>query len=283
MNLKQILKLNDNSDRGVSTVVGVLLVTGILVVSLAIYQTTFVPQQNAQSEFEHNQQVETEMVELRNAIFETGLDNRQRAASITLGPQYTQRIVAVNPPPPAGTLRSTYADDVRVDGNESQAFELTGNQIFEYEPGYAEFDEAGAIKYENGVVYHDYPVEDNVVPLTEQRLVTSESSNEFAVDGSIRVVPTEPGIEEHSVGVVTYWPTPEEARGATVTDPTIQTPTQLDEDVWEDLIEEELSNTQIEDVRVVNDQLTVELNGDYLVKYSVVSDQNTASLPPDEL
>ena len=58
-----IQKLNfDSDERGVSEVLGAILVFGILVVLLATIQTQAIPAANEQVEFNHNQEVQSDLV-----------------------------------------------------------------------------------------------------------------------------------------------------------------------------------------------------------------------------
>ena len=273
--------------RGVSALVGAVLLLGILVIALASYQAIIVPQQNAQTEFDHNQQVEDEMVEFRNALLEARLDNRERAPSVKLGTRYQSRTLAVNPPPATGTLQSTGQNNNNISVNGTSAdedpidFNLTGNQFFEYTPSYSEYRDAGTIRYENTLVYHDFG-SDNVT-LSNQRLLTGESPSGFDVDGTIRLVPSEPEINEQGTDRVSYEPAPERARFVTVTDPEITLPTELpvedpDRTSWNDLLDGQVDESEISEGP--NGELVLKLEGDYLIKYSFIGD--TSGFPDDE-
>ena len=281
------MKLGFREDkRAVSALVGAILLLAILIIALSSYQAFIVPNQNAETEFDHNQQVEDEMVEFRNALLEARLDNRERAPSVKLGTRYQSRTLAVNPPPATGTLQSTGQNNNNISVNGTSAdedpidFNLTGNQFFEYTPSYSEYRDAGTIRYENTLVYHDFG-SDNVT-LSNQRLLTGESPSGFDVDGTIRLVPSEPGIDEQGVDRVSYEPTPERARFVTVTDPEITLPTELavesqDRTNWEDLLGGQIDEDEI---REENGNLVLDLEGDYLIKYSFIGDPS--GLPDDE-
>ena len=270
--------------RGVSALVGAVLLLGILVIALASYQAIIVPQQNAQTEFDHNQQVEDEMVDFRNALLEARLDERERAPSVKLGTRYQSRTLAVNPPPATGTLQNISQDNMRVNesGTGDEILNLTGNQFFEYTPSYSEYRDAGTIRYENTLVYHDFG-SDNIT-LSNQRLLTDESPSGFDVDGTIRLVPSEPSIDEQGTDRVSYEPTPERARFVTVTDPEITLPTELpvddsDRTSWTELLDGQIDEDD-EISEGPNGELVLELDGTYLIKYSFVANQD--NLPDDE-
>ena len=260
--------------RGVSALVGAVLLLGILVIALASYQAIIVPQQNAQTEFDHNQQVEDEMVELRNALLEARLDSRERATSVKLGTRYQSRTLAVNPPPATGTLQSTpQANFSVIDGDGEEELNLTGNQFIEYTPSYSEYRDAGTIRYENSLVYHDFA--DANVALSSQRLVRN---------GDILLLPNEPEIDEQGVDRVTYEPTRSNLRFKEITDPTIEIPTELDEDDWEELLENELDVIKdgTDGITVEDGFLTVEFTGERDVFFTPVPEQEDLGDEPDE-
>ena len=262
--------------RAVSALVGAILLLGILVIALSSYQAAIVPQQNAETEFDHNQQVEDEMVDFRNALLEARLDERERATSVELGTRYQSRTIAVNPPPAPGTIQSVEQEDgISVD-SQNEDFTLEGDQFVEYTPSYAEYREAGTIRYENTLVYHDF--ENANVTLTDQRLLANEAPSGFDVDGTIRLVPSEPDIDEQGIDPVSIEPTPERARFVTVTDPKITLPTDLPVDATDGTDWNELLDGKIDDDDEINEEngnLVLELDGDYLIKYSFIGD------PPD--
>ena len=253
--------------RGVSALVGAVLLLGILVIFLSSYQALIVPQQTAQTEIEHNQQVENEMVDFRNALYESRLDDRNRTASVTLGTPYQSRTITVNPPPATGTLQSTEPGNitVRYDGEE---FELKGNLFFEYTPTYSEYRDAGTIRYENTLVYHEFTSEN--VKLTGQRLVDGNT---------VRLIQSEPPINENGVNSVTYEPRPNESRILRPDNANITLPTDLEPGEWSTLLEGE---NEWEVIDGTEGELTLNYTGDNQPKiiYSPVESQE--NLPPDE-
>jgi hypothetical protein len=88
-------------ERGQVIAMGMLfmLVFGVSAYSGA--QATVVPQQNEETEFNHQKQVLSDMVEVHSAI---GTD---RAVAVDMGTRYAPRAIFVNPPPVYGSLRTT--------------------------------------------------------------------------------------------------------------------------------------------------------------------------------
>jgi len=55
-------------DRGQAIQIGAVLLFGILIISFSSYQAFVVPNQNEQVEFNHNQRVQGQLQDVRNAI-----------------------------------------------------------------------------------------------------------------------------------------------------------------------------------------------------------------------
>ena len=259
--------------RAVSEVVGAILLLGILILALTSYQAAVVPNQNAQAEFQHNLQVEDEMVDLRNAILEARSSGTQTFASITLGTQYRERLVAINSPPATGTLQTVQQENISVTetGGQERPDPIRlddrplENQFIEYTPRYAEYQSAGTIRYENTVTYHQYPTGN--ITLTNQRLLQ---------DDRVTLAPIEGTVDEIGTRRVTVDPIPGVLQTTDIEDPEITLPTKLSEADWNRILDEELSGG--DSLSVDDGVLTLSLEGVYEVAYSPVG----ANRPPSE-
>jgi len=160
-------------NRAVAPVIAFILLLGILVLLLAIYQAQIVPQQNAETELEHHQETRDELRSLHNAISAVGVDQEPRFESINLGTSYESRTLGVNPPPPAGTIR-TEEHNITI-ANESGNTTDIPTQFIEYQPGYNEL-EAGSTWYENSVLYFDGRDRGNSVSIIEDQEITQGSN-----------------------------------------------------------------------------------------------------------
>lgn len=87
-----------SDQRGVSAVLGFILIFGIIILGLASYQVQIVPQQNAATEFEHFGDVRDEMVGIRNSISTAGQADVSQFSDLTLGTNYQTRTFSINPP-----------------------------------------------------------------------------------------------------------------------------------------------------------------------------------------
>ena len=167
-----IEKLEFSSDeRGVSEVMGAILVFGILIVLLGIIQTQAVPAQNQEVEFKHNQEVQGDFAELQQSVSKSVRDGNRRSVSFSLGASYPSRLLFINPPDPSGAARSTDAQTAEfvaqggdIQSPEGQVNEriqnvnTPGELSFElrslvYEPNYNEYQNPPSLVSEYGIMY----------------------------------------------------------------------------------------------------------------------------------
>jgi len=173
--------------RSVSPVVGAILLLAIAVTALSIYQLYSVPAQNSGIEFDHNQEVQSELTELRNSLIDVSAAPGQRdhrPVTVNLGTRYPQRIVAVNPPPASGTLSTQDRGTISIENAEIVG-EFTGSpsetlleaehetRLLAYEPGYNEYQTAPTTIFEHSLLYNQF--ESANLSITEQRTVRGET------------------------------------------------------------------------------------------------------------
>lgn len=184
-------------DRAQSQVLGAALIFGFLVLLLGIYQVFGVPQQNEEVEFKHNQEVQGELQDLRGDIqaASVGVDGSE---SIKLGTQYPTRFIALNPPAPAGSLRTDGTDNpavgITIENAEATDPETADfwdgtPQDFEtgsirYSPAYTRYDAAPDTAIENSVIYNDFD-DGTVLAGSGQQLVDGRQISLVALDGDL--------------------------------------------------------------------------------------------------
>ena len=216
-------------ERGQPVVIGALLIFTILILAFAGYQAFAVPQQNAEVEFNHFQDVQSDFAELESNLINAVESGDTRSASIDLGPQYPSRMIALNPPPAAGSLGSTESGNVTISGTSKSICREGGTpytRSLVYQPSYAEFDNAESIVYENRVTGRQFR-EGNV--FGEQRLVASNSDriNLLLLTGEV----SDNGVGQSNVEI--------SATGrysTTVTNPTITLPSRFSATEWQNQI-----------------------------------------------
>ena len=174
--------------RAVAPVLGAVLLFGITVVAFSGYQATVVPNQNAEVEHNHFQEVKDQMVAFRALMYSAAQTNSIRTASIDLGTHYPARLFGINPPPAAGTLATS---DTRYDltiskvgkSAEQRENESIPIRILTYSPGYSEF-RPGPIVYEHGLLYLSSSAGSTI-------LLPDQSSQPILENNTLRIVATQ--------------------------------------------------------------------------------------------
>ena len=100
-----------NDTRGQSVQLGAILLCGILIILLSTWQVTEVPGQNEKIEFNHNQDVQQQLTELRTTVHSMPAEDKTRSATVDLGVRYPSRMIFLNPPPATGTLETVGTED----------------------------------------------------------------------------------------------------------------------------------------------------------------------------
>jgi hypothetical protein len=112
-----------------ATQIGAVLFFGIRIISFATYQAFVVPNQNRSIEFSHNQALEGQLQELRNAIVSMSGGGTERAVSVSLGVTYPSHIVALNPGPASGSLRTAGTTNPLANTNELRYLDATTGTV----------------------------------------------------------------------------------------------------------------------------------------------------------
>ncbi|CCQ35812.1 probable secreted glycoprotein [Natronomonas moolapensis 8.8.11] len=173
-------------ERAQSTLVGFIVLFGILVIAFSSYQAVVVPNQNAEVEFNHFQDIQSDFTEFRSTLVNSVGSNEERAVTFRLGTQYPARLLALNPPPVSGQLETIEEGDRTVEVNladgENIATDVcetdapTTNSL-RYTPNYNEYGSPRAVSYENRFVAQEFR-DGNVYD--RQRLI-QESSGEISL------------------------------------------------------------------------------------------------------
>ncbi|GAB7091944.1 hypothetical protein JCM18237_22150 [Halorubrum luteum] len=192
--------------RGQSVVVGVVILFGFLIVAMAVYQAQVVPQENANVEFEHSQQVENDIGDLRNAILRAGSTGSAQPARVRLGTRYPQRTFFVNPAPVTGEIRTTEQRQLRIenvdigDGVHENVEEFWATdpefktRSVQYTPNYNEYREGPTLTYEHSLVVAEFP-NDATLLRTNQTIHRSDRISLTVLSGEV----SENGVEARSV------------------------------------------------------------------------------------
>ena len=217
--------IDDN--RAVAPVIGVVILFGFLILALSLYQVEVVPQQNAETEFQHSGEVRNDLVELRAGILQAGSIDQPQYQTVDLGTTYSTRVFSINPPAPAGTIRTSdpYPITIAYESNETE-IETIPTRFIEYRPGYNELDRSPTW-YDASVLYLDARDEDGGIAVIEDQSL---------VDGSeVQITALQREFRRSGTGQVTLELRP--AKNVTGEIPegdlTVTVPTRLSEDDWE--------------------------------------------------
>lgn len=228
-------RLGDDT-RAVAPVLGFILIFGFLFVAFAGYQATAVPQQNQAAEFEHLQDVENDLVDVRRGILRASQSDVREFATVQLGLSYPTRLLAINPPQPTGTLQTSDPHNITIESQgDSDDRADVETRFLTYEPGYNELSST-PVQYENSVLYRE--AENNVF-IEDQELVTDGGD-------TLEITALQNELREQGTGRITLSLFPSREFTADEIpdgDITVTIPTRLDEDYWDD----ELGDTGIYD------------------------------------
>ena len=247
-------------ERAQSTLVGFILLFGILVVAFASYQAVVVPNQNAEVEFNHFQDVENDFVEFRSALINSVGATNDRSVTFRLGTQYPSRLIALNPPPVSGQLETTQEGDVTIEGNILDdnidnvcGIETPTTRSLAYTPNYNEFRNAQSVTYENTFVAREFS--DGTV-YGEQRLFQERANENDRID----LLLLNESVSLSGQGTASFEISPSNRRTVEVENPTITIPSEFTDNEWENEILADTDNIdsveQIEPGRVEIEFLT---------------------------
>jgi hypothetical protein len=212
--------------RGQSVVIGTVILFGFLILALSLYQVQVVPQQNAQTEFEHFEEVRNDLVELRAGILQAGSVDQPQYQTVRLGTTYSTRIFAINPPDPAGTIRTSEPYNITITSDDTGDTLNISTRFIEYRPGYNELDQP-LTRYDASVLYLDGRDQgDDVAVIEDQELVRN---------GEVRIVAIQNEFRRSGTGQVTLElrPTQTVTQNLPTGNLSITIPTRLNETEWE--------------------------------------------------
>jgi len=183
-------------ERAVVIQIGAVLLLAALVIAMAGYQATVVPDQNGEIEFNHNQEVHGQLQDLRNGIVSTAGGSQGGAYSLTLGTNYPARALFVNPAPPSGQLRTLGTGQVVIENADamggggagkywSGATRTVNTTTFAYQPNYNEWDNAPTTIYEHSLLYDAHPTGADTT-VAEQVLIDGDEITLVTLAGELQ-------------------------------------------------------------------------------------------------
>jgi PKD repeat protein len=263
-------------ERAQSEVIGAVLVFALVLMVLTLVQVMAVPGANEQVEFKHSQAAQQDVEELGAAIGRVTTTGTGESVAIETGVYYPNRLFLLNPPPVAGSVRMSPADDPigvlnaeAVDDETADYWNGSTQEfntgLFRYQAGYNYYDAPPTATIENGLLYHEFEEaggverlvrdEGNIIQGRQLTLVSLNGtfSQTSAESVTLRTSPLSAPTQRVSIGQ------------ADDTQPVqIQLPTRLSEEQWEDLLGDEPHVTDIDvqphpDADVTTGVLTITL------------------------
>ncbi|WP_372479376.1 Ig-like domain-containing protein [Halomicrobium sp. HM KBTZ05] len=189
------MRLRDD-DRAQSVQIGAVLLFAMLVVAFSSYQAFVVPNQNRAVEFNHNQDIRDQMQDLRNELVSIHGETATRSVTLTLGTRYPARLVAVNPGPASGTIRTSETADsganltienATASGETGDFWNGTGRRydtgFLVYQPSYNVYGQAPETAYENTVLSNRFA--DESLAATGQTMIDGKRISLVTINGSL--------------------------------------------------------------------------------------------------
>jgi hypothetical protein len=229
----------------VSEVIGAVIIFGAVVVAFSTYQAFAVPAQNEVTEFDHSTRVEQDLLTARNEILATKQTCADGYAVIELGAAYPNRLFAVNPHAPSGSLFTEAPCQIQVLDSGGTPVDVCpanthrGTQRLVYRPNYNVYTGPDRYTVENTVLYRKFgpavPSGQRHQPVTGQKLVLGERIN---------LVPILSNVSRTSAGSVSFEPRAGQLKETTLDGPTVRVGTNLPETTWETLLRGEVENVE---------------------------------------
>lgn len=182
-----------DAERGQSSQIGFVLLFAVLILVATGYQAVIIPNQNRQVEFKHNQEVQSDMQNLRSGVLRTASTGNSYTATVQLGTRYPSRTLFLNPAPATGTIHTVNRQNVSVVNatairDETADYWNGTNNTFrttgvKYSPSYNIYDKAPTTVYGSSVLYNEF--DDATILITGQSFIDGRQITLVTVNGSL--------------------------------------------------------------------------------------------------
>jgi hypothetical protein len=282
-------RLFKSDDRAVAPVLGVALLFAIAAIGLSAWQTTVIPQQNKEVEFDHYGDIREDMGDLRQAHQEVVSSGEPQSPTLRLGASYRPRVFGVNPPNPQGSLETESLGSYEIQnapsftsGEDVTTGDVCGEaqpetDALRYDPSYNRLsdDDTPPIVYENTVINRE-----GLSPEPTQVLI--QGSN-------INILPVQSGIQRSSpttsVTLASEGYQVEKDLKADAT-PILLVPTDISVDTWREELLEPSSNPYVDGVTPSGDRVAIQLanlesrsSTRWTVRCAITTTGETSSVP----
>lgn len=266
------MKTQDTDNRGVSPIIGFILVVGMVFVLIAMVQLWMVPAWNQAIDFEHHTIVQQDTQAVSSQIESVASTGKRRSTAVELGAEYPNRPFLLNPLDPSGHLHTSRIGDgtlslrnITTPNRETADYWNGSEKNFStlsvvYDPTYSQYHNAPDTVYENSVTYNRFEIEDSRVRLSGNGFISGRRITLVTVNGSY----SQAGVDGTRIDIeplsAPYEPVAVTGDNTT-RNVTVTVPTDLPEEVWEDVLADEMLSRggYIADYSVSNNELTVDL------------------------
>lgn len=181
--------------RGQAIQVGASLLFAFVVIALAMYQASVVPQENKEVEFNSYQEASGDLIELRNGVITAANHDVQTGTTIETGTNYPARALFVNPGPAMGQISTTSSRNVTFTNvtaangslqNAQAYWDGTGRnfttQTVTFRPRYSEFSASPTVITGN-TAYRDF--DDGISPIAGQSFLQGNRITVVTIEGDL--------------------------------------------------------------------------------------------------
>jgi hypothetical protein len=278
--LKQTLRRLGDDDRAVSPVVGFVLMFALVMLVFTLYQSSVVPAQNAEVEFEHSQVVEGEISQLNDALADVAAGGAPKSVTVSTGLQYPDRVLAINPGNPSGAIATSDPGEVELSGLSGDSgywsdAEPLDTRLLSYTLNYNQLQQEPTHRLEHGVHAEVYD-NGNTLINSNGSLITNNGNqinlllvggdyDKGSISTSVTAQPVSTSTEYHQLET--------DSSGGS-----IRLPTELSADAWKQILSEK---EYADFAGVSGGEVTINLDGDHTYSIRVTKVSLDGSGSPD--
>jgi hypothetical protein len=236
-------------EKGISTIIGAILIFMIAATAFGTIQVHYVPEWNKSVEYEHLDRVYDDMMTLKSDVEDVAVSRQPKSSNIHLGVRYPDRIFLANPG--AGVAGSLTSDDVSV--SIAYTIDAPGDPVITqtYNSNRISYEVQGTVDspklvYEHGVIIRDYG--DESVTTDEQPLIVGD---EIFIPVLIGDLTASSSMETESIAIKPLSQSP----GSSKLESVVITIDTLYPEVWTQLLAGK--STPATTVQVVNNQIVI--------------------------
>jgi hypothetical protein len=207
--------------------IGFILIFGILVLLLTMYQANVVPEQNKKAEITHSNEIEYEFEDIESYITNTGMDGKPSTKVYPMSMSYQPRLFAINLPQPSGTISTSSLNNIIISNSSIDDHNIP-TRYLEYDVDYGYYKNPPTYTYETGFTYRNF--DDGQTAVSPNQFILNDGFSIVALQGKYNETSynSEKLRFERTDTLVEY----------EITNPEITVPTKLDNEEWTEFASE---------------------------------------------